>query len=321
MEKKWITTSQAAALTGVTSETIRNLCASGVLSYKKRHHLFYVNKDEVLKHEEQFSKIEEADKSIEKYIEEIAGLKTHCEKMLLEYRERAKNINKAHGYNASNIAALSYFAHEILKALSVGYKEEFTAMEIDIISNYIKNGNIDDPNGTVTKTRARQLFARFFQRLVDVKRELEVKDDRIKRLSESVVILDNALQTRKRQVGALLLAVKSGVIKEDINVDLDEDIELDLLNFSVHESLREKLVDTELSVRALNCLKAAEIETLLELVMCSPILLLRQRNFGRKSLTEIREFLEQRKLHFEMTNEEIREYSINQLKLDRSKVC
>ena len=115
------------------------------------------------------------------------------------------------------------------------------------------------------------------------------------------------------------MAVKNGVIKEDINVDLDEDIELDLLNFSVHSSFREKLVDYDLSIRALNCLKSAEIETLLELVKCSPNLLLKQRNFGRKSLTEIYEFLEQRKLHFEMTDEEIREYSIKQLKLERDK--
>lgn len=321
MEKKWITTSQAAALAGVTSETIRNLCASGVLSYKKRYHLFYVNKDEVLKHEEQFSKIEEANKSIEQYIEEIAGLKTHCEKTVLELREKVKNINMAHGYNTSNIAALSYFAHRILEALSVGYAEEFTAMEIDIISNYIKTGSVGDPNGTVTKTRARHLFARFFKKLVDVKRELEIKDTKIKGLSENFTKLNEALIKREYQVKVLSLAVKNGVVKEDINLDLDDVEELELLNFSVHESLREKLVDTELSVRALNCLKAAEIETLLELVKCSPNLLLRQRNFGRKSLTEIYEFLEQRKLHLEMTNKEIREYSINQLKLDRSKVC
>lgn len=321
MEKKWITTSQAAALTGVTTTTIRNLCLTGVLSYKKRHHLFYVNKDEVLKHEEQFSKVEEADKSIEKYLEEVEGLKRHCENMVLELREKAKSINLAHGYNASNIAALSYFAHEILKALSVGYAEEFTAMEIDIISNYIKNGCIDDPRGTVTKTRAHQLFARFFKKLVNVKRELEVKDAKIQKLSESVTNLKEALIKRKFQVEVLSLAVKNGVIKEDINLDLDEVEELVLLNYSVHESLLAKLVDYNLSIRALNCLKAAEIETLLELVKCSHKHLLRQRNFGRKSLREILEFLEQRNLHLEMTDEEIREYSINQLKLERAKLC
>ena len=318
MEKKWITTSQAAALAGVTSETIRNLCSSGVLSYKKRHHLFYVDKDEVLKHEEQFKEIEVADKSIEQYLKEVEGLKKYCENMVLELREKAKSINLAHGYNASNIAALSYFAHEILKALSVGFAEEFSAMEIGIISNYIKNGCIDDPRGTVTKTRAHQLFARFFKKLVNVKRELEVKDAKIKILSENVKNLNEALIKRKYQVEVLSLVVKSGVIKEDINLDLDEVEELVLLNCGVHESLQEKVVDCDLSIRALNCLKAAEIETLLELVKCSPLHLLRQRNFGRKSLREIHEFLEQRNLHLEMTDEEIREYSINQLKLGRA---
>ena len=317
MEKKWITTSQAAALAGVTSETIRNLCSSGVLSYKKRHHLFYVDKDEVLKHEEQFKEIEVADKSIEQYLKEVEGLKKHCENMVLELREKAKSVNLAHGYNASNIAALSYFAHEILKALSVGYSEEFTAMEIGIISNYIKYGCIDDPRGTVTKTRAHQLFARFFKKLVNVKRELEVKDARIANLSENVINLTEALKERNYQVEVLSLAVKNGVIKEDINVDLD----LEFNDFCVHEMFRERLVDYDLSVRALNCLKAAEIETLEDLVRCRRKDLLKVRNFGKKSLNELDDFLEQRKLYWSMTDEQILTYSIRQLKSEKAKLC
>jgi hypothetical protein len=271
----------------------------------------------VLKHEEQFSKIEEANKCIEQYIEEIAGLKTHCEKMVLELREKAKSINKAHGYNASNIAALSYFAHEILKALSVGFAEEFSAMEIGIISNYIKNGCIDDPLGTVTKTRAHQLFARFFKKLVNVKKELEIKDARIKILSENVINLTEALKERNYQVEVLSLAVKNGVIKEDINVDLD----LEFNDFCVHEMFRERLVDYDLSIRALNCLKAAEIETLEDLVRCRRKDLLKVRNFGKKSLNELDDFLEQRKLYWSMTDEQILTYSIRQLKLEKAKLC
>lgn len=64
--------------------------------------------------------------------------------------------------------------------------------------------------------------------------------------------------------------------------------------------LKTKLVDMELSVRALNCLKAAEIDTLGDLVKFQEDDLMKFRNFGKKSLTEIKELIEEKKLSFGM---------------------
>ncbi|MDR3133974.1 MAG: DNA-directed RNA polymerase subunit alpha [Prevotellaceae bacterium] len=64
--------------------------------------------------------------------------------------------------------------------------------------------------------------------------------------------------------------------------------------------LKNKLADLELSVRALNCLKTAEIETLGDLVELDRNELLKFRNFGRKSLTELDALLERLKLTFGM---------------------
>ena len=55
-----------------------------------------------------------------------------------------------------------------------------------------------------------------------------------------------------------------------------------------------------LSVRALNCLKAAEVETLGELCSFNKSDLLKFRNFGKKSLTELDELLENNNLEFGM---------------------
>ena len=51
--------------------------------------------------------------------------------------------------------------------------------------------------------------------------------------------------------------------------------------------LKKSLVELELSVRALNCLKAAEVETVADLVSYSKADLMKFRNFGKKSLTEL----------------------------------
>ncbi|MEG2755301.1 MAG: DNA-directed RNA polymerase subunit alpha C-terminal domain-containing protein, partial [Mucinivorans sp.] len=64
--------------------------------------------------------------------------------------------------------------------------------------------------------------------------------------------------------------------------------------------LKTKLTEHDLSVRALNCLKAAEVETLGELVRYHRNDLLKFRNFGKKSLSELDELLERKELTFGM---------------------
>ena len=62
--------------------------------------------------------------------------------------------------------------------------------------------------------------------------------------------------------------------------------------------LKTKLVDMNLSVRTLNCLKAADVETLGDLVQFNKTDLLKFRNFGKKSLSELGDFLERLNISF-----------------------
>jgi DNA-directed RNA polymerase subunit alpha len=68
----------------------------------------------------------------------------------------------------------------------------------------------------------------------------------------------------------------------------------------MRQLLKTKLTDLELSVRALNCLKAADVETLGQLAGYHKHDLLKFRNFGKKSLTELEEKLESLNLSFGM---------------------
>ena len=90
---------------------------------------------------------------------------------------------------------------------------------------------------------------------------------------------------------------------EKITLDTDEKFaneEFDEEVLHMRQLLKAKLVDLDLSVRALNCLKAAEVETLGDLVKFNKNDLLKFRNFGKKSLTELEELLVNMNLTFGM---------------------
>jgi DNA-directed RNA polymerase subunit alpha len=87
------------------------------------------------------------------------------------------------------------------------------------------------------------------------------------------------------------------------NEEFDEEV------LHMRQLLKSKLSDMDLSVRALNCLKAADVETLGELVRYQKNDLLKFRNFGKKSLTELDELLERLSLNFGM--------DISKYKLDK----
>lgn len=90
---------------------------------------------------------------------------------------------------------------------------------------------------------------------------------------------------------------------EKITIETEEKYtsdEFDEESLHMRQLLKTKLVDLDLSVRALNCLKAAEVETLGDLVKYNKNDLLKFRNFGKKSLTELDELLESMGLTFGM---------------------
>ena len=82
------------------------------------------------------------------------------------------------------------------------------------------------------------------------------------------------------------------------NVDTEGNEEFDEEILHMRQLLKTKLVDMDLSVRALNCLKAADVETLGDLVQYNKTDLLKFRNFGKKSLTELDDLLESLNLSF-----------------------
>lgn len=99
---------------------------------------------------------------------------------------------------------------------------------------------------------------------------------------------------------------------EKITLDSEEKAvteEFDENSLHIRQLLKTKLVDMDLSVRALNCLKAADVESLGDLVTFNKNDLLKFRNFGKKSLTELEELVKSKGLEFGM--------NISKYKLDK----
>ena len=86
------------------------------------------------------------------------------------------------------------------------------------------------------------------------------------------------------------------IMIEDPSEETDNEFDEEVLH--MRQLLKTKLVDLDLSVRALNCLKAADVETLGDLVQYNKADLLKFRNFGKKSLTELDVLLESLNLSF-----------------------
>lgn len=154
--------------------------------------------------------------------------------------------------------------------------------ERNILKYYLDGSEfeaIGDEYG-LTRERVRQIIEKAMRKLGS----LEPYGDVLNRCSE----LENEnlmLKVTLKRQEAELDALRG-------KKDEAEDSTLSEQDRQVLELLNTRLVDMNLTVRALNCLKAADLETFADLVKCQKTDLLKFRNFGRKSLGELDDLLE-----------------------------
>lgn len=132
---------------------------------------------------------------------------------------------------------------------------------------------------------------------------VEQKTDYEKLLIE--VITDGSINPKDALKEAAKILIQHFMLFSDERITVDHEEkgvteEFDEGSLHIRQLLKTKLVDLDLSVRALNCLKAADVETLGDLVAFNKNDLLKFRNFGRKSLTELEELVRNKGLEFGM---------------------
>ena len=119
------------------------------------------------------------------------------------------------------------------------------------------------------------------------------------------VITDGTIHPEEavKQASRILIQHLMIITDENITFDNREEKKEDLVDeqtLQLRKVLKTPLEDLDLSVRAFNCLKAAKINSLSELVQYEQEDLMKFRNFGQKSLAEIEQVLHERGLHFGM---------------------
>ncbi len=125
---------------------------------------------------------------------------------------------------------------------------------------------------------------------------------------------DGSIHPKKALTEAAKILIHHFMLVSDERIALEDNKTSEVDNYDeeilhMRQLLKTKLVDMDLSVRALNCLKAAEVDTLGDLVTFTKSDLMKFRNFGKKSLTELDELVEGKGLHFGM--------DISKYKLDK----
>ncbi len=119
------------------------------------------------------------------------------------------------------------------------------------------------------------------------------------------IITDGSIHPKDALQEAAKILIHHFMLFSDERITLDSEIkseteEFDETSLHMRQLLKTKLVDLDLSVRALNCLKAADVDTLGDLVVYNKNDLLKFRNFGKKSLTELEDLVDAKGLSFGM---------------------
>ncbi len=135
---------------------------------------------------------------------------------------------------------------------------------------------------------------------------VEQKTDYEKLIIE--IITDGSIHPKDALKEAAKILIQHFMLFSDEKISLESEVksvseEFDEGTLHIRQLLKTKLVDMDLSVRALNCLKAADVETLGELVSYNKNDLLKFRNFGKKSLAELEALVSNKNLEFGMNVE------------------
>jgi DNA-directed RNA polymerase subunit alpha len=132
---------------------------------------------------------------------------------------------------------------------------------------------------------------------------VEQKTDFEKLLIE--IVTDGSIHPKDALTEAAKILIHHFMLFSDERIALEETVKEEVETYDeevlhMRQMLKTKLTDMDLSVRALNCLKAAEVETLGDLVTYTKNDLMKFRNFGKKSLTELEELVDTKGLEFGM---------------------
>ena len=279
----FIPASEAAEMVGVTAQTIRNLCKAKTLRYQMRTNLFYVCREDVEKYAQSISEVNEIERSVEDYKREINKAYEQLRDAKQEMQDRLEDMNMF-PERIKNITNL-------LMSLIPHFVDNLMEREVEIVMLILQGEKISDvaQKLQLTRDRTRQIWEKAIRKMSYFPNELRLKDERIEDLMRTI---------------------------EDLEARLDQ-AGLDKVPHSKANLLASSIYDYDFSVRTLNCLRAAEIRTVEDLIKYPRARLLKFRNFGKKALTELDEWLDEHGLAFAQYEDETQETKSEKTRIAR----
>lgn len=288
---RMISRQEAADLLNVSGQTISNWVEKGVLN----GHYSCDGRNTML--------IDR--KSIEKYFDTLEDL-AFMEKRISLQRKTLKEESDALENDLKDMTKAKYlfgkgipafFLRDIFDCiLYVAGDELLREREKDVLNQLLSGKTLEDvaDHYDLTRSRILQIVNQAINKISTMKSWPKVHDE-YKRICEE-----------NRRITVLLECQQNHIKDLEIQLGLQEKTdggESGLPGYSkmeLAEVLGRRLVDESLTVRSLNCLKAADIETVGQLVRFRKTDLLKFRNFGKKSLTELDDYLDSLHLSFGM---------------------
>lgn len=250
----------------------------------------------------------------------ILNLKMVRLKRVVEDTEFEKATIKVSGqdvFKAGDIGKVLNGFEVLNPELVICHMDPSTSFQIDLNINKGRGYVSADENRNANDTIDTIAIDSIYTPIINVKYtvdnyRVEQKTDYEKLTLE--ITTDGSIQPKDALKEAAKILIQHFMLFSDEKIALDatenegnEEFDEEVLH--MRQLLKTKLVDMDLSVRALNCLKSAEVETLSELVVFNKSDLLKFRNFGKKSLLELEDLLANLGLSFGM--------DISKYKLDK----
>lgn len=250
----------------------------------------------------------------------ILNLKMVRLKRVVEDTEFEKATIKVSGqdvFKAGDIGKVLNGFEVLNPELVICHMDPSTSFQIDLNINKGRGYVSADENRNANDTIDTIAIDSIYTPIINVKYtvdnyRVEQKTDYEKLTLE--ITTDGSIQPKDALKETAKILIQHFMLFSDEKIALDatenegnEEFDEEVLH--MRQLLKTKLVDMDLSVRALNCLKSAEVETLSELVVFNKTDLLKFRNFGKKSLLELEDLLANLGLSFGM--------DISKYKLDK----
>ena len=283
-----ISRDEAAQLLDVTPQTISNWVEKGILNGHMVGSQLKIDKATIEKYFDSMSDLAFIEKRVFAAKRDLQFTEKELEKNLNDSRSAVHLLGKgvpAYLLNEIFISIINACGDDVLK------EREKTFLTMLLEGSSVKE--LSDDFG-LTYTRIMQVVSHSIRKLSTVKTFSELRKE------YKQLLFDN--NNYQKIVQSLQNRIKQ--LESVNNIDSAPVSEYDYLlgdkGGSFTALLNKRIIDFNLTVRALNCLISADIDTLGDLLKCKKKDLLKFRNFGKKSLSEIEDLLDSMKLHFGM---------------------